>query len=45
MKKINDCKDCKNSYAIFCSSRCQNNYMKRKRYYKNKESEAIDDGK
>lgn len=36
MKKINDCEDCKKTYAIFCSSRCQRNYMQRRKYHANK---------
>ncbi len=39
---IKDCPNCKKSYAVFCSSRCQKNHMARRRYWKKKE-ECEDD--
>jgi len=36
MKKINDCPDCAKANSIFCSTRCQRNYMARQRYWRNK---------
>jgi len=35
-KKIDDCPDCKRATSVFCSEKCQRNYMARRRYHKRK---------